>query len=223
MKVPFCKSDSACRISSRVFMTIGPYHATGSPSGFPRPAGTGCPRSPACTVTSSPRSNRTSERLPTQIEHRRFVDLAGGVGEHAARRDASRNVPAPCEHVRERVPRGFDGQRLAPAGRHRDVEIHRIGRDAVHRPALAPEICRTRPSRACRRRRRSRGCRAPSLPDSAAPSSSSEAGRLAHSWKPCMRPPRRPAASPGAGCRGRPSSIARRRHRAVPWLPRLSP
>ena len=30
MNVPFRRSDTASNISSRVFMTIGPYHETGS-------------------------------------------------------------------------------------------------------------------------------------------------------------------------------------------------
>jgi hypothetical protein len=34
-KVPLLYSSKAIRNSSRVFMTIGPYHATGSPMGLP--------------------------------------------------------------------------------------------------------------------------------------------------------------------------------------------
>src|SRR4029077_10270224 len=60
---PSCNSVNACCSCSCVFMTIGPYHATGSSSGFPDTRRNRIPSSPAFTVTSSPRSKRMSERL----------------------------------------------------------------------------------------------------------------------------------------------------------------
>ena len=50
-------------VAACVFITIGPYQATGSSSGLPETSRKRMPSSPACTVTSSPRSKRTSERL----------------------------------------------------------------------------------------------------------------------------------------------------------------
>src|SRR5712671_3733593 len=38
------------------------------------------------------------------------------------------------------MPRGLDGKRLATAWRHRNVKIARLGRDAVHGAAFAPEL-----------------------------------------------------------------------------------
>src|SRR5262249_15359066 len=67
MKVPARISAIACRSSSSVFITIGPYHATGSSIGLPETSRNRMPCSPAWTVTSSPRSNRRSERLATSF------------------------------------------------------------------------------------------------------------------------------------------------------------
>src|SRR3984957_20727437 len=61
--IPSCNSAKACRNCSCVFITIGPYHATGSPSGFPETSRKRIPSSPACTSTSSPRSKTTSDRF----------------------------------------------------------------------------------------------------------------------------------------------------------------
>src|SRR6266436_4090679 len=62
-KVPFSSSVKAWRSCSCVFITMGPYQATGSSRGLPETRRKRMPSSPACTMTSSPRSNRTSERL----------------------------------------------------------------------------------------------------------------------------------------------------------------
>src|ERR1051326_7328371 len=64
MKVPLRSSVKACCSSASVFITIGPYQATGSSIGLPDTSKNRTPSSPASTVTSSPRSNSTSERLP---------------------------------------------------------------------------------------------------------------------------------------------------------------
>src|SRR5579864_1030167 len=61
--VPFSSSWNASRNCSCVFITIGPYHATGSCSGLPETSRKRMPSSPACTVTSSPLSKRMRERL----------------------------------------------------------------------------------------------------------------------------------------------------------------
>ena len=61
MKVPSCNSATACRSCSWVFITIGPYQATGSSIGLPDTNRNRIPPSPACTSISSPRSKSTSE------------------------------------------------------------------------------------------------------------------------------------------------------------------
>ena len=68
MKVPLRSSLYACCSCSCVFMTIGPYHATGSSIGFPETSRNLIPASPACTVTSSPFSNSTSDRFPASAD-----------------------------------------------------------------------------------------------------------------------------------------------------------
>src|SRR5213592_4784145 len=64
MNVPSRSSAYACWSCSCVFMTIGPYHATGSSIGLPDTSRNRMPSSPAWTVTSSPLSKRTSDRFP---------------------------------------------------------------------------------------------------------------------------------------------------------------
>src|SRR2546429_4789927 len=108
MKVPSCSSAYARRSSSGVFITMGPYHATGSSIGFPDTSRNRMPASPACTVTASPLSNSTSERFCTSplpplpwaaIGPTCSVRTAPGS-------EASRNVPPPSntrseEHTSE--------------------------------------------------------------------------------------------------------------------------
>src|SRR6266478_6404883 len=62
-KVPFSSSVKACRSCSWVFITMGPYQATGSSRGSPETRRKRMPSSPACTMTSSPRSKRIRDRL----------------------------------------------------------------------------------------------------------------------------------------------------------------
>jgi len=47
MKLPACSSDIACRSSSCVFITMGPYQATGSSIGLPETSKNRMPSSPA--------------------------------------------------------------------------------------------------------------------------------------------------------------------------------
>jgi len=49
MKWPLCNSVMAWRSSAWVFMTMGPYHATGSSIGCRKRAGSGCQSGPAWT------------------------------------------------------------------------------------------------------------------------------------------------------------------------------
>ena len=61
-------------------MTIGPIHATGSWIGWPETRRNRIPSAPERTVTSSPLSNRTSERLLAQINDL-VTDLVASVVE----------------------------------------------------------------------------------------------------------------------------------------------
>ena len=61
MNAPVFSSAIAWRSCSCVFITIGPYHATGSSIGLPDTRRKRIPSSPAWTVISSPRSKSTSE------------------------------------------------------------------------------------------------------------------------------------------------------------------
>ena len=146
------------------------------------------PSSPACTVTSSPRSNSTSERLPGVVaraasRRRRRCSVSTPRGA-----EASRNVPEPAKTYANAWRVVSTGSVLRLPGRHRHVEVARIGGDAFHRPLLAPEVAAHHPhARAVvvghlgdvlRRR----------CPGSAASVILSDAGRFAQSWKPCMRP-----------------------------------
>jgi hypothetical protein len=54
MKVPFSNSSNAICSSSCVFMTIGPYHATGSPIGLPEIRRKRTGESSALIATPSP-------------------------------------------------------------------------------------------------------------------------------------------------------------------------
>src|SRR5690349_25088133 len=95
MNVPSRSSLTACRSSAWVFITIGPYQATGSSIGLPETKRKRIPSSPASTVTSSPRSNSTSERFPVRSRisvslapTARSVNTPNGA-------DAELNVPEP--------------------------------------------------------------------------------------------------------------------------------
>ena len=98
------------------------------------------PSSPAWTVTSSPLSKRTSERLPVLSRISGLVAVDFLLGEHAERLRRRAERARALEHIGEGMPLDLDGQRLAPAGRHPDVEIARIRRNALDRTALAPEV-----------------------------------------------------------------------------------
>ncbi len=95
MKVPSSSSLIAWRNCSWVFITIGPYHATGSASGLPDTSRNRMPCSPACTTTSSPRSNTTSERFP--VSSRTVVSRPGSPRSVSTPKgaEASRKLPLP--------------------------------------------------------------------------------------------------------------------------------
>src|SRR5215831_8645945 len=93
--VSSCNSRNASRNCSCVFITIGPYHATGSSSGLPDTSRKRMPSSPACTINSSPRSNSTSERLSASEGGVVSSQPTGSVGTSSGS-DALQNFPAPA-------------------------------------------------------------------------------------------------------------------------------
>src|SRR5579863_1383654 len=112
-KVPSSSSSNACRNCSWVFITIGPYQATGSPNGLPETRRNRIPSGPAGTSTSSPRSKTTSERLSAAD--------GGAVSSHA--------IPSV----------GLDRQAFSLAGANGDVKIYGIRGYTIYRTLLSPE------------------------------------------------------------------------------------
>src|ERR1035438_6018798 len=75
---------------------MGPYHATGSSSGLPDTSRNLIPSSPAWTTTSSPLSNRISERLPASWGGWVSAHPTDSVGT-AKGLDALQNFPLPAK------------------------------------------------------------------------------------------------------------------------------
>src|SRR5438874_6076712 len=94
--VPSFNSRNASRNCSWVFITIGPYHATGSSSGFPDTSRKRMPSSPACTINSSPRSNSTSERLSASEGGGAVSSQPTGSVGTSSGSEALQNFPAPA-------------------------------------------------------------------------------------------------------------------------------
>src|SRR5262249_32734268 len=140
--VPWRSSLNACSSSDSVFITIGPYHATGSSIGLPDTSRNRIPSSPAWTPISSPRSKRTSDRLPAEVCSVVSRPSTGSVRTWTgciAKRSRT------CEDVRERVACAIDGDPFPLAGRDGDIHVDRIRRDAFHHALPAPEIARDDP------------------------------------------------------------------------------
>ena len=140
MNVPLRSSETACCNSACVFMTIGPYQATGSWIGLPDTSRKRMPLSPACTVISSPASNSTSERSPTVLAHQDLLAVDLLLAEHADRLRCGAELAVAFEHIGKGVALELDLEGLALARRHEHVEIARIGGDAVDGALLAPEV-----------------------------------------------------------------------------------
>src|ERR1035438_147739 len=75
---------------------MGPYHATGSSIGLPDTSRKRMPSSPACTVTSSPLSNTTSDRLSAAVGGATSAQPTPSVGT-ASGPEALQNFPAPAK------------------------------------------------------------------------------------------------------------------------------
>src|SRR5215469_1965268 len=94
--VPSRSSMNACLSCSCVFITMGPYQATGSSSGLPETRRKRIPSSPAWTTTSSPRSKSTSDRLSASDGGAVSSQPTGSVGT-ASGPEALQNFPAPAK------------------------------------------------------------------------------------------------------------------------------
>lgn len=62
------------------------------------------------------------------------------VGRHGTRVRGVAEVSRTLEDIRKRVTRGLDGERLRSIRWNRDVEVPRVGRDAIHRTPSSPEV-----------------------------------------------------------------------------------
>ena len=74
-----------------------------------------------------------------------LVGAVGLLGEHAEGLRGGAEVAGALEHIGESVALELDRKRLALARRHPDVEIARVGGDALDRAALAPEVAAHHP------------------------------------------------------------------------------
>src|SRR5580704_8717399 len=74
------------------------------------------------------------------IAHQSLIGAVGLLGEHAEWLRCRTEIARALEHVGERVAFQFDGQRFTHARRHGDVEVARVGGDALGRAALAEEL-----------------------------------------------------------------------------------
>src|SRR5579862_6641399 len=74
------------------------------------------------------------------LADQRFGYPVGLLGQYAERLRRRAEIAGALEHIGESVPFKFDRERFALAGRHPDVEIARIGGNALDRSLLAPEI-----------------------------------------------------------------------------------
>src|SRR5262245_43665532 len=93
--VPSRSSSYACWSCACVFITIGPYQATGSCNGLPETNRKRMPSSPAWTTTSSPLSNRINDRLSASVGGVVSSHLTPSVGT-ARGADALQNFPLPA-------------------------------------------------------------------------------------------------------------------------------
>ena len=80
------------------------------------------------------------ERSVASVLTRHGLDRAGLLGEDAKRLRRVYESAAAREDVGERVTRPLDDERFAPARRNRNIEVARLGGDAVHGSLLAPEV-----------------------------------------------------------------------------------
>ena len=145
MNVPLRSSATACCSSAFVFMTIGPYQATGSSIGLPDTSRKRMPSSPACDRDLVAAVEHHQRPVAGLLANERVSRRRRLLGQDAERLRRLGERARSLEHIGEGVPAGLHGQGLAPARRDGDVEIARIRRDTVDRAALAPELAADHP------------------------------------------------------------------------------
>ena len=74
------------------------------------------------------------------VPHEIVVVAGGALREHAHRVGGMTERAGALEDVGEGAAVGVDRERLLLSSRHEHIEVAGIGRDAVHRTALAPEL-----------------------------------------------------------------------------------
>ena len=113
--VPRSSSSNACRSCSCVFMTIGPYHATGSSMRLagdqqePDPVFAGLHRRLRRLGRTEPANGCPLRREVRCPAIRRF-------GRHGQRTGCVAELAAPGKHISESVARRLDRQRFPPPG-----------------------------------------------------------------------------------------------------------
>jgi len=182
-KVPFELPECLPELLLRVHHD-GPVPGHGLLQRFPETSRKRMPSSPACTMTSSPRSKSTSERF-SAARRIRVRPMTGSVGTSRGP-DALQEFPRAREYVGERVGVfRWEGSFGVPAARthryrwdrwprrRRDRSFPECSADQAHLRAVIVRdngnILRL------------------DFPDSAA-ASSERRRKIAHNWKPCMRP-----------------------------------
>ena len=153
MKVPLLSSATACCSSALVFITIGPYHATGSSIGLPETSRNRMPSSPAShrhLVAAVEQHQRAIAGRARARPSRRSALL---FGEHAARiRRVARTCRSPRTHRRRRGARSRPA--ASCAGRPERRRRGSAARPRCRPPGRAcPRSRRRSPAPGCRRRR----------------------------------------------------------------------
>ena len=92
--VPSSSSSNACRSCSCVFITMGPYHATGSSSGFPETSRKRMPSSPACTINFIA-AVKENQRAVVRLRGRVGVQPSHRFGGHGERPRSVAEFPIP--------------------------------------------------------------------------------------------------------------------------------
>ena len=157
--VPLSKSSKAVRSSCWVFITIGPYQATGSCSGLPDTRRKRIPFSPACTSTSSPRSKTTSERLSASEGGAVSNHLTPSVGTASGPDARYRTSRLPRIRKRRHAWWFRWAAAFSSARRYRHIDVNGICSNAIHWTAFAPKTAANQTDFRYRHRPLFPGCR----------------------------------------------------------------
>src|SRR5207249_4864258 len=126
MKAPVCSSAIAWRSCSCVFITIGPYHATGSSIGLPD---TSTKRDTLVARLHHDLDATVEEhqRVVTDIVHGRRIGFLDLLRQNRAWIRRVAEGARAHEHVGKSIARGLDFETLPLARGNRDIEVIRIG------------------------------------------------------------------------------------------------